>query len=167
MTQGRKAKTINIKFDRVEVGNMWTAYFQNFQTLLESSEKIVDNDPFKDFQFFKVKLMLRAMSIECLLKTLLTKRGFKLINADGRLNNDLNINYHNLNALNQKLDIIVSEDEIKMLNILSDSIEIGRYPVLANDRKFNVFWVSPLYEKLFYSYIDKTIKFINIETANA
>lgn len=166
MQQVKKIKTIKISFDRIEVGNMQTAWTKSFKALLESSEKIMDTDPIKDFEYFRVKLMLRGMALECHLKTLLISKGLKMIDAEGKLKTH-KLKQHNLTELSKFLGMIISDEETKLLNILSDSIEVGRYPVTSKGTKVSRFWIVPTFENLFYSFIKKVDDLIDSESANA
>ena len=166
MQQDKEIKTIKIQFDRIEVGNMPTAWTGSFIALLESSEKITDSDSIKNFEYFRVKLMLRGMALECHMKTLVILKGTKMLDVAGKLNN-LKIKSHDLKALSTFLDIQVSDEETSMLNILSDAIELGRYPVTAKDKQTGKYWILPTFENLFYLFIKKVDNLIDTETANA
>ena len=144
---------------------MATAWAISFKALLESSEKIIDSNSSKNFEYFRVKLMLRGMALECHMKTLVISKGIKMLDDDGKLNN-LKIQSHDLIALSKYLNIRISEEETSMLKILSVAIELGRYPVTSKDKQIGKFWISPTFEDLFYSFIKKVDILIDTETTN-
>jgi len=163
----KEIRTIKISYDRIEIGNMLTAWINIYQALIFSSEKITDVDSNKNIEIFEVRLMLRGMALESLLKTLAISRKIKLISSDGSLHKDYRKISHNLCSLAIKLEVILTDDETKMLNILSDAIETGRYPVPAKSTQIKRFWIVPTYENIFSKFIEKAENLINIETANA
>jgi hypothetical protein len=163
----KKTYTIEIRYDRVELGNLFNAWKKSYNALIKSSEKIKDADPIENFELFRVKLMLRGMAVESLLKTLAISKKIKLVNSDGTINKDFKKISHDLVGLAKRLDINLSEDEEKILRILTDSIETGRYPIPVKELVRNRFWITPLYEDQFYQLLQKTINLINAETASA
>jgi hypothetical protein len=162
-----KIRTIEIRYDRVALGNLLNAWIKSYDALIVSSEKIRDNDSNKDIELLRVKLMLRGMAVESLLKTLAISRKIKLINNDGTLNKDFKKISHDLVGLAKRLEINLIDDEEKILRILTDSIETGRYPIPAKETLNNRFWIVPNYEDQFYKFLRKTIDIINTENANA
>lgn len=167
MELDKKIKTIKIQYDRVEIGNMLIAWGKSYKALIDSSEKIIDLDPIKDFEIFRVKLMLRGMAVESLLKALAISRKTKLINSDGTLHKDYRKISHDLVKLAKQLKIKLSDNDQKMLNILTDSTETGRYPFPMKELVNNRFWIVPTYENQFNKFLENTIDLINIETAKS
>ncbi len=167
MKTSKGIRTIEFRYDREEIGNLPNAWEGIFKALIESSEKIKDADPIKEFELFRVKLMLRGMAVESLLKTLAISKGFKLITSDGKLNKDFKEISHDLVGLAKRFDVELSNDEEKILRILTDSIETGRYPVPVKETLKNRFWIVPTYEDQFYQFLKKTIDLVNIESAKA
>lgn len=141
------------------------AWGKSYQALIDSSEKIIDSDPIKDFELFRVKLMLRGMAIESLLKTLAISRKITLINSEGKLNKEYRKISHDLIGLAKQLEIKLSDNDQKMLNILTDSIETGRYPIPMKELVNNRFWIVPTFENHFNKFIKNTVDLINIEIA--
>lgn len=166
MNTEKKIRIIEIRYDRVELGNLLNAWIKSYDVLIKSSEKIKDDDPAQDFELLRVKLMLRGMAVESLLKTLVISRKIKLTNSDGTLNKDFMKISHNLVGLAKRLEINLSDDEEKVLRILTDSIETGRYPIPAKETLKDRFWIVPNYEDAFYNFIQNTIEIINTENSN-
>ncbi len=159
MKTSKDARTIEFRYDRVELGNLQNAWERSYNALIESSEKIKDADSTKDFELFRVKLMLRGMAVEALLKTLAISKGYKLIDNDGKLNQEFKGISHDIVGLAKLFDVVFSKDEEKILRILKDSIETGRYPVPVNETLENRFWFDN-YDEQFYQFLEKTIKLI-------
>jgi hypothetical protein len=163
----KEIRVINISYDRIEIGNMLLTWVKSYEALVDSSEKIKDADPKKNFELFRVKLMLRGMALESLLKSLAISRQIKLINVDNSLHKDFRKISHNLEGLSIKLGLSLSINETKMLAILSDSIETGRYPVPAKATSLKRFWIVPTYENLYSEFIEKIENLIRIESDNS
>lgn len=167
MNKEDKIRRIEIRYDRVELGNLLNAWIKSYEALIKSSEKIKDSDPIEDIELLRVKLMLRGMAVESLLKTLAISKKIKLITDDGKLNPDFRGISHNLVDLAKRLEVSLSDDEEKILRILTDSIETGRYPIPVKETLNNRFWIVPNYEDTFYNFIQKTIEMVYAENANA
>jgi hypothetical protein len=160
-------RRIEIRYNRVELGNLLNAWIKSYEALIKSSEKIKNTDPIENVELLRVKLMLRGMAVESLLKTLAISKKIKLVTVDGKLNPDFRGISHNLVDLAKHLEVSLSDDEEKILRILTDSIETGRYPIPVKETLNNRFWIVPNYEAAFYNFIQKTIETIETENANA
>ncbi|MFO0321877.1 MAG: hypothetical protein ACK504_05570 [Bacteroidota bacterium] len=163
----KKSLNIEIRYDHVELGNMFESWVNVYNALIESSEKITDTNPLKEFELRGVKHMLRGMAVESLLKTLAISRGVKFFNKDGEFDKGYKKISHNLVRLANQLGIKLSEDEKKILFLLTDSIETGRYPIPVKEILQNRSWIVPTFEDAFYQFLQKTIDIIDSQIANS